>query len=255
MKTLKIILALTLSILLFISCNSSKSIQQEMQKVQTGLYYDLSTDVYRGKITHTVYLNFIDYSNMEYAPMVKKKGTFVYPLLLINFWKEKYKITLGESTLMQPYREFLTEALLAECNRSTCFSLVENLQDTNPSDTTYVLNVKVLQNNTTSEIISNDLFIPFLSDWDLDLFESNYTINPAVSDLKLAVRLTQGENLLFEKTFHIQQKLKYQGVKQGELSYVSTNCMDNMTVCLSNTTQHIVEEISRFLHFAFLHHS
>lgn len=64
----------------------------------------------------------------------------IIPLILFNYSKEKFDVVLGEGSLAQTYREFLTDALLTECNSSTSLHL-DNTANITP-DSAYVLNVK-----------------------------------------------------------------------------------------------------------------
>ena len=90
------------------------------------MYYELTSPIYQEKADQTVYLDFIDYSNMDYYTSVKRKKSAYIPLLLYNYEGELFHLRLGESSLTQLYREFLTEALLTECNSSTCCHLIDN---------------------------------------------------------------------------------------------------------------------------------
>jgi hypothetical protein len=249
MKIIKIFLVFVLSVILFSSCVSSKTLQREIQTFRTDLYYELTSNKYLGETDKTVYLNFIDNSNIDYYSSVKKKGTLIIPLLFVNYSRERFEFILGERTLTQLYREFLTEALLAECNRSACFNLKSNTDNIAP-DSAYILDVKIVHNHTTSGIVSNNTSLLLFSDELID-FPSN-TVKQAVSDLQIAVRLAQGENSLYEKTYTAQQKLNFRGGKTEDPLFASEDCLINMTECLSITTKNIVEDISRSIHLIML---
>jgi hypothetical protein len=249
MKIIKIFSIFILSVILFSSCGSSKTLQREIQTFRTDLYYELTSDEYLGKIDKTVYLNFIDNSNIDYYTSVKKKGTLIIPLIFVNYSRESFNFILGERTLTQPYREFLTEALLAECNRSACFNLESNIDNIAP-DSAYILDVKIVHNHTTSGIVSSNTSLLLFSDELID-FPSN-TVKPTVSDLQIAIRLTQGENCLYERTYIAQQKLNFNGGKAEDPLFSSEDCLINMTECLSIATKNIVEDISRSIHLIML---
>jgi hypothetical protein len=132
--------------------------QREIQTVRSNLYYELTTPEYLEEIAGTVYLNFIDYSNIDYYTTVKKAGTIIVPLFFFNYSWEKFNVTLGESSLTQTYREFLTEALLSESNSSACFNLRDNAADTAP-ESAYMLDVKILHNRTSSAIKMDNVLL------------------------------------------------------------------------------------------------
>jgi hypothetical protein len=116
MKTQKTLFLFLLITVLFSSCKSTKSLQTELQNYHFDLDYELDSEPYLGRIDKNVYLNPIDNSNMEFYTTVEDKSVLVLPFIFYNYWHKKFYIVLGENSLTQPYREFLTDALLAECN-------------------------------------------------------------------------------------------------------------------------------------------
>ncbi|KAA6346171.1 hypothetical protein EZS27_006294 [termite gut metagenome] len=249
MKTTQTIsLLIILLATLFSSCTTSKTMQHKMRSLRSDLYYELTTPEYIGEITDSVYLNFIDYSNMDYYTTVKKRGTMIIPLILFNYSKEKFDVVLGEGSLAQTYREFLTDALLTECNSSTSLHL-DNTANITP-DSAYVLNVKILHNRTTSamKLGSRMVFLYFGQGTDFIFNFPNHTIMPAIADLEFHVYLMQGKNCLFEKTYSTYQEWKYLGRIAEDPANVNEACLDNMTECLSIATKSIVENISSELH-------
>jgi hypothetical protein len=252
MKKGKVILIIALSGILFYSCQSSKRVQREMQNFRSELDYELTTPEYLGEIEKTVYLNPIDNSNLEYQTSAKKNGTLFLPFLLYYHSREKFNITLGEHSLIQPYREFLMDALLAECNRSTCFNLEETTGDITP-ESAFVLDVKISQNKTTSGIVINNslILLPF-DNVTFNFYFSNHKVNSTVSDLEINVRLTQQKTCLFEKTYFTNYKLPDNKKRMDNSSYAYEVCTNNLVECLSITTKQVVEEISRDLHLMML---
>ncbi|GHT88872.1 hypothetical protein FACS189474_4900 [Bacteroidia bacterium] len=248
MKTLKSIALFALTILLFSSCGSSKSLQNSLQYLHFDLDYELTTDPYPGPVNQTVYLNSIDNSNMEYYTIVKKTSNLVLPFIFFNYWHTKYPIVLGENSLTQPYREFLTDALLAECNRSACFNL-ESSDETLNSDSNFILEVKILHNHTQSGIQnSNTVFVipSYSASVSFSTFISD--VLPVLSDLEIAVYLKKGTHRLFEKTYTVHEDLNYNHTS----SDTKEECLLQMTECLSLATKKIVEEISNDLNIILL---
>lgn len=225
--------------------------QKEIGAIQAGLYYELTSSVYREGINKDVYLNFIDYSNMDYYTSVKKKGVVVIPLLVFNYSKQTYRVALGENSLEQNYREFLTDALLAECNSSTCFNLIDNSEGT-ASDSALVLDVKITHNKTFSKIkLTDSAFIGFNmllgGGDDFDYYSSN-KVEPAVTQLKLMVELKQKGRVLHKKEYEVTQSCNFAGGGYGESFHANEACVRNMATSLSLATKEIVEEISKELH-------
>ena len=99
------LLFILIALPLFCSCRSNRSMLREIQALKSSLYYELTSPIYQEKADQTVYLDFIDYSNMDYYTSVKRKKSAYIPLLLYNYEGELFHLRLGESSLTQLYRE------------------------------------------------------------------------------------------------------------------------------------------------------
>lgn len=235
-----------LSILLLCSCRSSRSMQKEINGMRSDLFYELTSSEYSGKKKDTVYLDFIDYSNIDYYTTIKKKGGFAVPLFIFNFEKNKFRTHLGEHSLSQLYREFLTDALLTECNSSTCFHLADNKDNRVPADSVYRLEVKIRQNKTVGGVVLKESsFIWFEGDY---VSLPNYRYQPAETELSIVIRLSFRENCLLDKTYHTRYKHPRKSRRYCYSYEANQACLDNMAECLSYATKEIVEDISQELH-------
>lgn len=247
-KNYHLLLVIVMTILLN-ACTTSKSVQKEIQTLQADLFYELTSPEYKGEITKDVYLNFIHYSNLNYYTTVKKKKTVFIPLILYNFSAQTFEITLGENSLSQTYREFLTEALLAECNSSTAFHLIDNKADLAP-DSAYLLDVKIIRNETNTRIKLQESVIPW---FDEDMEESflsftNNKTKPAITQLDIQIKLSQAGKIVHNKTYSI--KREQNGYRQSLADSYQTNdaSLQIMAKSLSLATKQIVEDISTELH-------
>ena len=168
------LLFILIALPLFCSCRSSRSMLREIQALKSSLYYELTSPIYQEKADQTVYLDFIDYSNMDYHTSVKRKKSAYIPLLLYNYEGELFHLRLGESSLTQLYREFLTEALLTECNSSTCCHLIVNQKGKMIPDSAYRLEVKIRKNETCARIKLNQSSIPWLEGEMLEVVKTKF---------------------------------------------------------------------------------
>ena len=245
MKTAKTFLSVIIIIAGFCSCHSARSVQLLLNKQCVDLDYELISTVFEGERDKTVYLNFIDNSKMEQHTVVKNGSVLVLPFFLYNYWHKKFNIVLGEHTLSQPYREFLADALLAECNRSASFSLKMNADESLPN---YTLDVQIIRNKTRSGIQeTNTIFIvPILFSDDFDvIITNNYHVLPTSSDLEIAVFLKKDSLSLLEKKYNSHQYFKYKSY--GDLLDTNEKCVYKMTQCLAFATEQIVTDICRDL--------
>lgn len=246
------------------SCVSSKSMQKDILDQSADLYYITTTPAYIGEIKKDVYLNFIDYSNMDYYTSVKRKGWALVPLLLYNYQFNRFEARLGERSLTMNYREFLTDALLAECNVSTCFNLIDNT-DSIACDSAYVLDIKITKNITKGKmtIRNHSIFTGYLDlllqheevdDWILPPYAviNRNKMHPAITELSVKVILRQEDKKLIEKEFQI--KRAYQFTRKGDFDtyFLNNSCLNAMAENLSLATKELVEEMSRELHLVML---
>ena len=245
------ILLLFFSLILFTACQTGKSIQLQMQGIQSELFYELTTPVYSESVDNTIYLNSIENSAIIPYTAVKRKGGKVIPLIFYNLIQNNYEVTLGDGSLVQPYHDFLMDALLTQCNRSSCFNL-RMRDDAALSDSTLILEVKVNKNSTTADMIHKDVgfFIPISADFIFGF--SNWDVNQSVSWLEISARLMQQEKCLWEKTYTATRDLSYKKTGIENPNYAYEYCIDHMTECLSNTTKEIVESIGQNLHLLML---
>ena len=239
-------LLLVIILLLLCSCRTSRSMLKEIHPLKSSLYYELTSPIYPEKTRQNVYLDFIDYSNMDYYTSVKRKKYTIIPLLLYNYEGELFNLRLGEHSLTQLYREFLTDALLTECNSSTCFHLINNQKEKVLPDSTYRLEVKIRKNETTAKIKLNQSIMLW---FEGELAEiTNNKIRPSTSVLEISVRLTQSSNCLLDKTYSTEWKQSTSSRSFQDSPSANAACLDDMTECLSMATKEIVEEISREMH-------
>ena len=222
------LLFILIALPLFCSCRSSRSMLKEIQTLKSSLYYELTSPICREKTNQAVYLDFIDYSNMDYYTSVKRKKSVYIPLLLYNYEGELFHLRLGEFSLTQLYREFLTEALLAECNSSTCCHLIDNQEGKMIPDSACRLEVKIRKNETCARIKLNQSSVLW--------FEG------------VSIRLTQKEDCLLDKTYFTEYRQTEKTQKFEDSLSANAACLDDMAECLSIATKEIVEEISRDIH-------
>lgn len=240
---------LILSTILLGACTSGKTIQKDIQTLRADLFYELTSPAYKGEIKHDVYLNFIKYSNLNYYTTVKKKSTVFIPLILYNFSAQTYEITLGEASLSQNYREFLTEALFAECNRSTCFNLYDYESEEVP-DSALVLDVAIKQNQTNTRIKLQESAIPWFGE-DMEEEFISFTNNktkPAVTELQIQVQLSQSGKTLHSKVYSIKREQVSYSPQTQDTFHTNDVSLGTMVQGLSMATKQIVEEISQELH-------
>ena len=232
---------------LFFSCQTTSGLKKKFHAIETNLYYELSTSVYEDEIVNTVLLNPIAESQMPAWMDVERKRYIIVPLLLYNYVNEHFKLTLGEFVFDNRYSDFLTDALLAECNRSTCFNL-EYSPDSLDFVPEYVLEVKILRNETTSRLkLSDNFFVIPSGDFENISF-SSYTYDSPSTKMSILASFSKDSESLFEKEFTVDIGMPERSRSFHDMDSANESCVRNMAECLSLATKQIVEQISAYLH-------
>jgi len=235
----------------FTACQSGKSIQRQMFNIQSELFYSLTTPAYPDTVVNIIYLNPVYDSPILPYTTVHRKGVTVVPLIFYNYSKINYNVELGNSSFIQPYHEFLMDALMAQCNRSSCFNLLINDEVVLP-DSAMILEVKINKNVTTSRMINKGFFVFIPIGEDFIFNSDTWEVEKPVSLLEISVRLMQNNKCLWERVYSNTKDFPYN--KSGiEIPFHAYEiCVENMTECLSFATKDIVENISQYLHLLML---
>jgi len=246
-KQIKWILVFIFPVIFFPACQTGKTVQRQMQSIQSELFYELTMPVYLENIDNTVYLGSVEDMATPLHTTVDRKGGKVLPFILYNLVQNKYEVTLGETSLIQPYRGFLVDAFLAQCNRSSCFDLKITDEAVLP-DSALILEVKVNRNTTTANMVNKETsyIIPAYGVFSVSF--SSWEIKLPISDLEISARLMQQGNCLWENTYAVVFDLPNK-TKKVEYPFEAYEiCIDYMAECLSHATKGIVENISANLH-------
>lgn len=239
------LLVLFFILVLSYSCTSTKVMTREIQGITTGLGYELTSAEYKGEILCNVYLNSLDGAGLIPRTTIEKAGRTVVPLLIVNYMGEKFKAQLGESSLNSPYRKFLTEALLAECNSSSSFNLYEKPEKAG-TDTEFLLDIKVNRCQTSSLIKLNSTAILwvdiFSGDSDFATILNN-SIKPAITELDFDVNLSRDGESIYHKSYSLKHNQIYHHSSTSDTYSANQACLDNMAEGLSLATKEIVEQI------------
>ena len=240
-------LLLFLSVLLLLnSCASVKPLRRDMQNIQTDLGYEMTTPEYKGEIQYNVVLNELSASNMDVRTDVKRTSNICIPLLFVNYLGANFRVRLGEQSLKRPYRDFLKDALLSECNSSAKFNLIDKMPDNMPIDSMYILDVKMKDVDTQANIRYNNtlMILPILDNSGVFEF-ANYKSKTAQTSLIANVTLCYGTRCLFQKEYEITYNKNRGEYANQSNEDVALNCMDNMAFSLSQATKQLVENISQ----------
>ncbi|MCD8167700.1 MAG: hypothetical protein LUE93_17375 [Bacteroides sp.] len=223
--------------------------QKEIREYRSNLFYELSTPLYPDTALTRVHLKFIDYSNMDYYTGVQKKGTTILPLLLYMYDKHRFKNKLGEDSLYPTYREFLTEALLTECNSSTCLHLVEEEQLPPSEPSAYTMEVKIINNQTHAITTTGSHSVIWL-EWEHLTFEKHW-LKQVETDLSIRITIARGEETLHDKVYSRKWVQPLYDRNYPDSQELNRVCIEYMAESLSRCTKELVEDIATELHLLF----
>ena len=137
--------------------------------------------------------------------------------------------------------EFLTDALLAECNSSRCFNLIDNQKDI-AEDSTYRLNIKIVQNETGSKVILSTHSMLWFDGEMLETYHNK--VEDGWTRLAIKVLLTKNNEKLLEKTYELDHAERALDYRYDDSVMSNEACLDLMARSLSQATKQIVESIS-----------
>ena len=235
---------LPLLLLFMSSCRSTRSMRLEFMPMRANLFYELTTPEYFGPRGQDVYLDFIGYSNIDYYSSVKKTGGYFIPLIVYYVEVNKFRMRLGEGSLTQTYREFLTDALLAECNSSAGFNLIDN-KDCVAPDSAYSLKVRVIQNETGSRVKLRQDSMLWFDGEALELPKN--LVEDAWTHLALEAQLTRNGEVLLLKTYELSYVQSSRPTCYDSSVVTNEACLNLMAESLSQATKQVVENMSREL--------
>jgi hypothetical protein len=239
MKTKSIIALITVATLLA-SCSNTKELRRSILSIRADLGYDMTSQEYLGEKQDTILLDFISYSNMDYYSSVKGGTKFIIPLIFYNMQAYRYTARLGEGSINGTYREFLTEALMAEVNGGQPLAMVSDANGT--MDGKYRMKVKIVQNETTATVRRNAHSVIWFESSFLD-WQTGSAGN-AKTDLTLHVTLTRDDKKILDKNYSTQFDTRRTKQNDGDLYIASDYCVNDMAESLSQATRTLAEQIA-----------
>jgi hypothetical protein len=239
MKT-KTTIAFIVATMLLSSCSDTKELRRSILSIRADLGYNMTSQEYLGEKQDTILLDFISYSNMDYYSSVKGGTKFIIPLILYNMQAYRYTARLGEGSINGTYREFLTEALMAEVNSGQPLTMVSDVNGT--MEGRYRMKVKVVQNETTATVRKNAHSVIWFESSFLDWQTSS--AGKAETNLTLHVTLTKDDKKILDKDYSTQFDTGRMTHNDGDLYVASDNCVNDMTESLSQATRTLAEQIA-----------
>lgn len=245
MKCLK---TLMLAVLLVISvgCMARTQIQTDLNRQSYSLAYLHDTKQEEGgmgdkKICLTSFQDKSD--GFKGRTEVSQTESSFWPLLVFWYWNYQYESVLGRNGIQGEVDEFVKRSFLEESSRSGRFKIVEQQE---PCD--YDLTVSIDSHVTKGPYAMRGHVFFALFFWTMGVHE---TAGPAVSQVKLGVKLNKGTSVALEKAFLGERIMAPLTQRYSDASLLRKEFANSMVESLSYAFKQAIEdavkEISKVL--------
>lgn len=106
-----------------IGCASTATLERSIQSRTGALTYVYDSPEVSKKDLSLVISNFTVDDLLDRATIVRRRSTFVLPLLVFNNWRQEDNVQLGYSQFSDDYKNFLKASLIEEIKRSSKYAL------------------------------------------------------------------------------------------------------------------------------------
>ena len=144
-------------------CKSSKELQTNLRNNVVSLGYELRTEPVMNENKNVVVLREIGPVFMDYQTVAKRKKFILVPLFFFNYSRTDFKVTLGEFSLEEPFKNFFANALYTQSDCNGNFYLQPNLPD-EVNDSVYIVEIDFKNINTHGRINCVDNAILWFDD-------------------------------------------------------------------------------------------
>lgn len=167
--------------------------------------------------------------------VVKRKSSFVLPLLFFNMWKQEDQARLGYSQIENDYKQFLRESFVEEVKRSGACAYREDRGDV-------ALDVRIKKIEMSAPIIQygNFIFAVFFF-----AFGSDTKAGPVDVSVNADVRAIKGSDVVFTRELKGSFRTNILAGKNANLKDFTTAMIEGVSMAIKNLNENIVKEINK----------
>ncbi len=167
--------------------------------------------------------------------VVKRKSTFVLPLLFFNMWKQEDQARLGYSQIENDYKQFFRESLIEELKRS---GVTEYRDDR--GDVTLDVKIKKIEMSAPIVQAGNFIFAFFFFAW-----HSGTKAGPVDVTIDADVRANKGSEVVFTRELRGSFQTNILAGKNTNLKDFTTAMIEGVSMAIKNLNENIVKEINK----------
>ena len=229
MKYLKLLLlALLLS-----SCSASKTLLKSLNKYQVSLEYLHDSEIKECNKSSTVALIGFDNQVLDFLTSVSKINYKLFPFIIYNYEEINLAVNLGQNSLEQNYYDFFKKSFATESQRTGCYSLIDNSNDSKYTVEIVFDTCKIDSKYQRSTIVLFFLFAASMREQEIGY--------PAKTNLVLNVKLKKETNLIFERKYSIEKVQPF--LNTGNTYKLYSDFVTNMVESLSLSTKDCIEQL------------
>ena len=230
--------------LFLISCHTHKLTEQRLAEYHNSASYlhTSKIDSLPKKDTICVRLNKIALNQTLKA--TRQKKLFV-PLVIFNYRRVHMNITLGQSSLTKPYKDFFLESFIEETRRTGSWLASEK----EPNENQYTVDVSI-DSCYTQARYRRTLMIIFPINL-IYFIRTEKQTDQAETTIIISAKLSKGTKLVSEKSYTFKKSQRFfksdlykgKSVLFDNLDRRRTLLLRNMTESLSLTTKECIEKV------------
>lgn len=224
-----VLLLITLSLS---SCYESKFLLENLNKCYVPLEYLHDSKINECDKSTSIALTKCDIHVFDAETSVTKINHKVLPFIVFNYEEINLAVKLGQNSLEQNYYIFFRKSFDTESQRTGCYSLTDNPEE---SDYSIEITYDTCEVNSIFQRSSTVIFV--LAAYSMNFQELGF---PAKTDLVLNVKLKKENDLVFEKKYSVERT---QPFVKSQSNKIYNDFVVNLAESLSMGTKDCIEQI------------
>ncbi|MCG8412146.1 MAG: hypothetical protein MI739_12775 [Bacteroidales bacterium] len=228
-------LLLILIPIFLISCSESKLLLKSLNQFQAPLNYVHDSKIINHDKSAKLAIKQTNFQSLNTLTSVSKINHKLFPFIIYNYEEINLAVKLGQSSLQENYPDFFKNAFATESERTGCYLLSDNI---NESD--YSLEITCDTCKVESKYQRNCTVVFLLFAYSMSFQEIGF---PAETNLLLNVKLNKGDNLVFEKKYQVYTAQPFLNVQRRNQVKLRADFVTNMAESLSLSTKNGIEQM------------
>jgi uncharacterized lipoprotein YmbA len=230
MKRISLILVATI----LAGCASTATLERSIQSRTGALMYVYDSEEVSKKDRSLVISSFVVDDLFDRSTIVRRKTTFVLPLIVFNMWRQEDDVQLGYSQLKSDYKQFLRGSLIEEIKRSSKYVLTDERPDVS-------LEVRVRKLEMAAPINQRGLFLFPVFFW---FYQSQMSEGPANVTITADIRASKAQAVVLTREVRGTFRTNVLAGKGALLPEYTTAVMQAVSMAAKDLNEQIVAELN-----------